>query len=342
VREPDGFLLSLHAAAREVPFEAFQAHALNLLRQILPFDAARWGMARHDARGAEFHAPYLYNDSPDTLKDYEAFREDDQAAEWCLTNLGTALNLDLHDLFGRHNHPGLLSYTRRYRHMQALIIGRRCGEAGMHQAISLYRAYKDKQDKPFAEAQRRMLEVVFPHLTEALQTSMAFHMERLRPRGGEVAWALAICDTAGEFRFVEPGFRDLLQEEWPNLAHRSLPAQITAVIGGVTGGATSGVMGGISSGGRKARFQGRAALFVIEVVHDAVFVRARVRVPVDALSPRELEVAQLVVAGLTHKEIAKALALAPATVRNHLQAIHERAGVHTNAELVRQLRHAGF
>jgi DNA-binding CsgD family transcriptional regulator len=331
VHEPDRFLLSLHAAAREVPFEAFQAHALDLLRQILPFDAARWGMARHDARGAEFHAPYLYNDSPDTLKDYEEFREDDQAAQWCLTNLGTALNLDLPELFCRNRNPGLLNYAHRYRHMQALIIGRQCGEAGMHQAISLYRAY---QDKPFAEAQRRMLEVVFPHLTEALQTSMAFHMERIRPRGGEVAWALAICDTAGEFRFVEPGFRDLLHEEWPNLAHRSLPAQLTGVIGGVKSG--------VNSGGRKARFQGRAALFVIEVVHDAVFVRARVRVPVDALSPRELEVAKLVVAGLTHKEIAKALALAPATVRNHLQAIHERAGVHTNAELVQQLRHAGF
>ncbi|MFP6562237.1 response regulator transcription factor [Paraburkholderia sp. B3] len=268
MHEPDGFLLSLHAAAREVPVEAFQEHALNLLRQI------------------------------------------------------TALNLDLPDLFGKNRSPGLLNYVHRYGHIQALIIGRQCGEAGMHQAISLYRA---REDKPFAEAQRRMLEVVFPHLTEALQTSMAFHMERIRPRGGEVAWSLAICDTAGEFRFAEPGFCDLLRVEWPSHAYRNLPTQLAGVIGG----------------GRKARFQGRAALFVIEVVHDVVFVRARVRVPVDALSPRELEVAKLVVAGLTHKEIAKALALAPATVRNHLQAIHERAGVHTNAELVQQLRHAG-
>ncbi|WP_027797134.1 helix-turn-helix transcriptional regulator [Paraburkholderia acidipaludis] len=322
MHEPDGFLLSLHAAAREVPFEVFQEHALNLLRQILPFDAARWGMARHDARGAEFHAPYLYNDSSETLKDYDEVREDDHAAHWCLANLDTALNFHLPDLYVQNRTPGLLDYVHRYRHIQALIIGRRCGEAGMRQAISLYRAY---EDKPFAEAQRRMLEVVFPHLAEALQTSMAFHVERIRPRGGEIVWSLAICDTAGEFRFVEPGFCDLLREEWPNLAQRSLPRQLAGLIGGA----------------RKARFQGRAALFVIEVVHGTVFVRARVRVPVDALSPRELEVARLAVAGLTHKEIAKVLALAPATVRNHLQAIHERAGVHTNAELVQQLRYAG-
>jgi DNA-binding CsgD family transcriptional regulator len=270
VQEPNGFLLSLHAAAREVPFESFQEHALNLLKQILPFDAARWGVARHDANGAGFHA----------------------------------------------------NYAQRCRHIQALIVDHRCGEAGMRQAISLYRAH---EDQPFAEAQRRLLEGVFPHLAEALQTSMAFHMERIRPRGGEVAWSLGVCDAAGEFRFVEPGLRDLLRDEWPNLAHRGLPAPLTGLI----------------AGAGKARLQGRAALFVVEVVRDAVFVRGRVRLPVDALTPRELEVAKLVVAGLTHKAIAKALGLAPATVRNHLQAIHERVGVHTNAELVQQLRHAG-
>lgn len=322
MHEPDGFLLSLHAAAREVPFESFQEHALSLLKQILPFDAARWGMARHDARGAGFHAPYLDHDSPESFKDDEACREDDRAAHECLASLDTALNLQLPERYARNRHAGLLNDLHRDRHIQALIVDRRCGEAGMRQAISLYRAH---EDKPFAEAQRRLLENVFPHLTEALQTSMAFHMERLRPRGGEVPWSLGVCDPAGEFRFVEPGFRDLLHDEWPNLALRRLPAPLTGLI----------------AGAGKASLQGRTALFVIEVVRDAVFVRARVRLPVDALTPRELEVAKLVVAGLTHKEIARSLGIAPATVRNHLQAIHERVGVHTNAELVLQLRHAG-
>lgn len=322
MHELSGFLLSLHGAAREVPFEDFQDHALKLLRQLVPFDAARWGTARHDARGAQFHAPYLYNDSPESLKDYETIREHDRCATWCLTHLGTVANFPLFALFGKSSHPGLGNYVRRYRHMHGLIVGCKSGEDGLRQAISLYGAY---EDTPFDEAQRKTLEVVFPHLTEALQTSLAFHMERLRPHGGAGVWSLAVCDAAGDFRFVEPAFRDRLRQEWPGLAHRALPPHLTRLA--CTGAQTS--------------FQGRAALFFIEVVHDTVFVRARARLPVDALSRRELEVAQLVTEGLTHKEIARSLDIAPATVRNHLQAIHERAGVHSNAELVQQLRRAG-
>ena len=322
MQDLSGFLLSLHGAAREVPFENFQEHALVLLKERVPFDAARWGTARHDSRGAEFHAPYLYNDSPESLKDYDAVREQDSAAAWCLAHLGTVINFPLSALYAQSHCPGLLSYVRRYRHMHGLIIGCKSGEEGLRQAISLYGAY---EDKPFDETQRRALEVVFPHLTEALQTSLAFQMERIRPQGSEAKWSMAVCDAAGDFLFVEPGFRDLLRQEWPSHAHHALPAVLTH----------------LASAGAQAGFQGHAALFFIEVVQDKAFVRARARLPIDALSRRELEVAKLVTTGLTHKEIARSLDIAPATVRNHLQAIHERAGVHSSAELVQQLRRAG-
>ncbi|HKT94953.1 MAG TPA: LuxR C-terminal-related transcriptional regulator [Paraburkholderia sp.] len=317
-----GFLLSLHGAAREVPFEAFQAYALKLLKQLVPFDVARWGTVRRDARGARYHGPYLYNDSPDSIKEYELVRERDWAGMGCLAHLGTAGNLPLSALFAQCRDPGMSNYLRRYRHMHGLVIGSRSGEEGLLQVVSLYGAY---EDRPFDETQRKTLEVVFPHLTEALQTSRAFQMERIRPHGGEAVWSLAVCDAAGDFLFVEPGFRDLLRQEWPAAAHRALPGDLAR---------TAGAAG-------QSSFQGRAVLFFIEVVSDAMFVRARARVPVDALSRRELEVAKLVTEGLTHKEIARLLAIAPATVRNHLQAIHERAGVHSNAELVQQIRRAG-
>ena len=317
-----GFLLSLHGAAREVPFEDFQEHALKLLKQLVPFDAARWGTARHDARGAEYHAPYLYNDSPESLKDYNAVREYDRVATWCLTHLGSVANFPLYMLYDPSRTPGLWNYVRRYRHIQGLIIGCKSGEDGLRQAISLYGAY---EDKPFDEKQRSTLELVFPHLMEAWQTSLEFHVERARSHNGEAAWAMAVSDAAGDFLFVESRFRDLLRAEWPALAHRALPADLTRA----------------ARANGQSSFHGRAVLFFMEVVQDALFLRARARVPVDALSRRELEVAKLVTAGLTHKEIARSLDIAPATVRNHLQAIHERAGVHSNAELVQQLRRAG-
>nr|WP_158651774.1 LuxR C-terminal-related transcriptional regulator [Marinobacterium profundum] len=46
--------------------------------------------------------------------------------------------------------------------------------------------------------------------------------------------------------------------------------------------------------------------------------------------------------GLSHKEVARALGIAPATARNHIQAIHERLRVRNSAELVEQLQLAGY
>ncbi|CAG9268616.1 Regulatory LuxR family protein [Paraburkholderia unamae] len=323
MHEFSALLVLLHRAARELPFESFQEHALTLLKRVVPFDAARWGTTRHDERGAKYHAPFLYNDSPESLRDYEAVREHDPVAAWCLTHLDKVSNFELHEVCARNHDPGMLDYVRRYRHMQGLIVASRTGENGLLQVISLYGAYPDKR---FDETQRRRLELVFPHLREALNTSLTFQMERIRPHAGGVAWHLAISDAVGDFHFVEPGFRDLLRHEWPTLMHRALPAALVGLINSRV----------------PSRFQGRAVIALIDVLHDMVFVRARARMPVDYLSPRELEVAKLVVSGLTHKDIAKTLTLSPATVRNHLQAIHDRVGVHNNVELTDEFRRAGF
>ena len=71
-----------------------------------------------------------------------------------------------------------------------------------------------------------------------------------------------------------------------------------------------------------------------------IFLRARPREPIDSLTRREREIAELIAAGLTHKEIANTLKIAPATVNNHLRAIHERVGARNNAELASQIRSA--
>lgn len=46
--------------------------------------------------------------------------------------------------------------------------------------------------------------------------------------------------------------------------------------------------------------------------------------------------------GYTHKEVARLLQLSPATIRNHIQTIHQRLGVATNAELVAIMMRAGY
>ena len=54
---------------------------------------------------------------------------------------------------------------------------------------------------------------------------------------------------------------------------------------------------------------------------------------VTALSSREREVAGLVAAGKTNKEIAAALFLSEKTIESHLARIYDKLGVHSRAAL---------
>jgi DNA-binding NarL/FixJ family response regulator len=60
------------------------------------------------------------------------------------------------------------------------------------------------------------------------------------------------------------------------------------------------------------------------------------------LTRRELEVLELLVAGVSRDEIATQLFVSPHTVRTHVQHLHERAGVHSTVALVARAREAGL
>lgn len=72
-------------------------------------------------------------------------------------------------------------------------------------------------------------------------------------------------------------------------------------------------------------------------VNDLFLLHLREIAPCDRLSQREWDVATAFGRGMSHKEIAKHLGIAPGTVRNHLTTIYEKLGVSNKAELVHSL-----
>jgi DNA-binding NarL/FixJ family response regulator len=53
----------------------------------------------------------------------------------------------------------------------------------------------------------------------------------------------------------------------------------------------------------------------------------------NALTTRELEVAQLIAAGLTNRQIGEALVIAEKTAANHVQRMLDKLGLHSRAQL---------
>ena len=85
---------------------------------------------------------------------------------------------------------------------------------------------------------------------------------------------------------------------------------------------------------------GSALVIGSEPVGDLRLLRLRRLSALDTLTARELEVARLYGAGSSHKAIAEALHVSPATVRNHLQSTYDKLGVSDKAALATLLRAA--
>lgn len=85
----------------------------------------------------------------------------------------------------------------------------------------------------------------------------------------------------------------------------------------------------------------RLFLHLVREVDRPVPLPSRAAEPA-ALSPRQLEVLQLLASGLRAKDVAATLGLTLVTVRNHVRAILVRLGCHSQLEAVVTARRAGL
>ena len=70
-------------------------------------------------------------------------------------------------------------------------------------------------------------------------------------------------------------------------------------------------------------------------------LESRERTPRSSLTPRELEVLQLVAAGSSNREIGRQLMLSEATVKSHLVHIYDKLGVRSRTSAVASAREQG-
>jgi len=184
--------------------------------------------------------------------------------------------------------------------------------------ISLYRADPDAHCR---EDERQMLARLRPHLMQALALNRIRHLNCLAPAARGSQRGMAIADLRGVIYHAAPEFEDLLRTEWNGSRAGVLPS---ALLEQFLKGAD--------------RVVGRTLVVRRQVEHRLQFLSARLRCRADALTVRERSVADLIARGATHKEVARQLARAPATIRNHIQAIYAKLEVANVAGLIEALQ----
>jgi DNA-binding CsgD family transcriptional regulator len=315
VRVLNRVILELHRAGRDVACRQFQPVALELIQEILPFDSAWWGNAA--AEPMEIHQLYLFNCDDSILETYLPYMDQDFFRAALMAQPGVTINMADLTTRGRYVRTALYRECgKRYKVEWSL--GTLLVEpvSLLNEFLTLWR---HDGNKPFTEIERQTKELLMPHLAEARRTA------RLREVLGEArernhCWAVA--DERGFLHEVSPGFVHCLREYWPDWQGSRLPQALLESVRLATP---------FNATGLKLNITPTGAFRYMQVLALSAM---------DSLSPRELGIVTRYAQGKTYAEIAKALALSPATVRNHIAHCYRKLAVNNKAELALRVSQA--
>jgi len=306
-------LAELYRGSERVSSESFKDWALGQLNPYVPYNAATWITGHME--GSTLRAQHLHGlDLPDQMLDrYPSIARLDPLARRAMEEPGTAVASPMPQ-------PGAFgSFCKRWRLAHGMAFVAVDPLSLLASALTLYR---QPARPPFSEAEREFFEAAAPHLVEGHAMCTLSRMIRAAVPGSVRVVASAVADRLGGLQVAAPDFERLLLLEWPHWHDWKLPREIRALDGIVAG----------------KRYIGERIIIDVSGMNDVFLVQARERHPADALSVRETEVARMMAGGLTYKEVAQELGIAPSTVRNHLAVVYAKLGVRKQSEMAAALR----
>jgi DNA-binding CsgD family transcriptional regulator len=314
-------LLGLHRDARRLEPGAFCHAAIEHLRMVVRFDSMMWGHGHADP--VAIHDVQLVGQPPEMMQNYARFQKDDFFAAGCNRMPGRAVALyDLIDRASLVKLPMYKHHASRFGMEQILCMVLPQRDSGLLSFMSLWRA---RYDDPYGPADRVGLETLMPHLVDARSQNAIDWLQRGAANAGSSNGSAAVCDPRGILHLCDDAFAAALRIGWPTWSGPKLPEPLLRAI--------------------RRQPSGRldAGATVIEWVpfEERRLLRARAASAIDQLSRRERDVAQMLIEGCTHKEIAQRLGLSPNTVRTHIYLLYKRLGVSNRAEMIASVQAGG-
>lgn len=319
--EGSDLLLALYRTARESSIGGFQEAALRLIKPLLQFDGAIWGAGKRLDAGVAVHLAHLHEVSPERLVEWESLNPQDRVIPAVVAEPGWPKLFHSPTLFAGRCNGAMRDFTRRAGWQMSMVTAFLAPHGRNAQWVSLYRPDADHQ---YSEYEQRLARLLMPHLVEALTINRSLHLRSTYGDDGESEAFIALCDRGGMIHYADAGFVETLAREWQGFDGGDLPDEVLALV----------------TCADPPKFAGKRIRLESRSHGGFVFLRARPKLLFDSLSPRERMVALEYAKGRSHKEIAKSLALSPATVRQHLSAVYSKLEVHDKAQLAVVLVHA--
>ncbi len=311
-------LLRLYRLSQELPIDLFQDAVMELIKPVLPFDAAMWGTATTASEGIDVRTLHLHQKSPEMMIEYEQHKHlDSAAASFFGKGHGTRGFNSERWWSGAANAP-FLDYVQRYDQNNIFITMDSDPRTNFMQWISLFRADPDAHCETEEE---RLLASLSPHLMQALAMNRVMHLDKLGTVGTGQRRGNAIADLHGAIYHCDVAFIALMQQEFSGWARQALPTKLLEhfLI-------------------ERTPYLGAQLVMTPRLEQRLLFLSVRPRCRADNLTARERTIASLVCKGNTYKEIARTFDRSPATVRNQIQTLYAKLGVDNIAGLIEEMR----
>lgn len=294
--------------------EDFQGEALRLVGAILSFDASFWGLASLEGAFLQPHHVHLDRLRAEAVSEYESIRYEDVVGQYVVAHPGKTMHFDARTADATVPRA-VLEFDARHGIEQILCTMVVEPVPQVATFLSIYRA----PGKPtFTEAERAIVEALAPHLSGSFEACLT--RGTAAPPERDTSEATATVDTRGRLHSRDARLDALLRLEWPGWQGPDLPDPLRTLC---------------SSGGR---FVGKAVVASVETPPSSftrLFVRPRAAA--DRLPSGELEIALAFAVGMEASDVASAMGLSVAGVRNRLRRIYATLGVCSRVELVEAL-----
>lgn len=316
LRDTGQLLFELHRLARESSPAGFQAEALALLARLIPFDAVAWPTGILINGDVIPHTLHISGFLETFLETWTRYKHEDHLIRRVMCQPGTTFNVCVREEFA--NTAILEMHCKPNRMEQILCTSELAPITGLYNVLAIYRRNPEAR---FSEQERQVMEVVVPHLFEAWKLVRIDSLQKSLTQETSMPWSAAIADHKGVLHVADHRFVEALRGEWPDWNGAHLPEPIVAL-----------------DGTTHDLFRGNRITIRTRRTDEYTFVNVRPKSIADALSKRELEVAQFFALGESYKEIARKLDISPTTVRTHIATIYHKTRINNKVELAGLLK----
>lgn len=305
----DRYVARLYRWALSIAPEHYRAWALSEWARLVPHDYALWGTGL--ISDWSFHTVTMTGGlSADFPRVLEATRPINPVLPVILKQLDRPVDLSSvvpdEELFGSEFYRRTFEPYGITRVLSTAHLDRR---SGIYSLLTLYRRDPDQRWTELdLERQRRIPYHLFNAASHRFFLHLSRHHERMP------ASAAAVVDRKGRFHESQPRFLDMLDEHYPDRPE------------------TFGLPFDLPEPGAPMLLSDRLCVRV-EPLADMWIVHLWPPGPLDRLTAREREIVLAVSQGLSFKQAARKIGVAPSTVANHLYRIYRKLGVYSRTEL---------